>query len=274
VLNVGSMLAFRCDALVIGRFIDPAAVTSFDNGNKFFEPLTGLVLGIGVVVMPTATKLRTAGRLEELRPIFLKWSKVSLSIVLAVSLYLLVLGPEFLGWWIAPEYEALSGPVLQILALSFIVFLPVRGVALPILMGLGRPARPALALLVMGALNVALSIALVGPLGIEGVALGTAIPNVLFAGAVLWLACRELGVPVSEYVLYVAGRASVGALAPLGVGLALEYGIGIEGFVPLVASGILMVAVFALVWVLFVFRGDPHIDLRAMLARRAAREAP
>ena len=65
---------------------------------------------------------------------------------------------------------------------SFLIFLPIRGVALPILMGLGKPGRPAVALLVMGLLNLGLSIALIGPLGLVGVALGTAVPNVLFAG--------------------------------------------------------------------------------------------
>ena len=86
------------------------------------------------------------------------------------------------------------------------------------------------------------------------------------------MACRELGVPVREYVVYVAGRSTIGALVPLGVGLGLKYGIGIEGFVPLFASGLAMVAVFGVVWVLFVFRGDPHVDLAALLARRLGRK--
>ena len=48
--------------------------------------------------------------------------------------------------------------------------------------------------LLAGVLNVVLSVALARPLGLAGVALGTAIPNVLFAAAVLVMACRELGV--------------------------------------------------------------------------------
>jgi O-antigen/teichoic acid export membrane protein len=274
-LNVGSMLAFRTDAMVIGANLDAGQVTSYDIGNKFFEPMTTLVLGIAMVVMPTATKLGATGRTGELADVLLKWSKVCFSIVLGIGLYLLILGPEFLGWWVGPEYAGPSGRVLRILMVSFLAFLPVRGVALPILLGLGKPGRPALALLAMGVLNVAISVALVGGLGIRGVALGTAIPNVLFAAALLWLACRELSVRVWTYVVYVGGRALLGALPVAALGLWLKNGFGVPGFTHLFVSGIAMVALFAVTSVVFVYRNDRLLDLRAEIARRlpgAARE--
>jgi len=273
-LNVGSMLAFRTDAMVIGAHLDAVQVTFYDMGNKFFEPLTQLVLGIAVVVMPMATKLKTTGAEDELSDLLLKWSKVSLSLVLLIGLYLLILGPEFLAWWVGPEYEGPSGRVLQVLMLSFLIFLPVRGVALPILMGLGKPVRPALALLAMGAVNVAISVVLVRSMGIFGVALGTAIPNVLFAAALMLFVCRELSINVRSYVAYVGGRALLGALPVAGLGLWLKFGLRVEGLVPLLLSGVGMVLVFALTWVLFVYRDDPYLDLRAELAHRLRRSPP
>jgi O-antigen/teichoic acid export membrane protein len=270
-LNVGSMLAFRTDAMVIGANLDAAQVTFFDMGNKFFEPLTTLVLGVAVVVMPMATKLQATGATDELKTLLLKWSKVTFSVVLLVGLYLLILGPEFLGWWIGPEYVRPSGRVLQILMLSFLVFLPVRGVALPILLGLGKPGRPALALLAMGVLNVAISLLLVRRLGIAGAALGTAIPNVLFAAALLVLACREVSVRVAQYLAYVGGRALLGALPVAALGLWLKLAVGVAGLGQLVLAGLGMVLVFALAWIGFVYRGDPFIDVGAELARRLPR---
>jgi O-antigen/teichoic acid export membrane protein len=157
--------------------------------------------------------------------------------------------------------------VLQVLMLSFLVFLPVRGVALPILLGIGKPARPALAMVAMGALNVALSIALVRSMGILGVALGTAIPNVLFAVGLLVLVCRDLGVRLTRYLAYVGGRALVGAVPVAGLGLWLKLGLEVHGPLPLVLSGAAMVALFALVWAGFVYRGDPYLDLGPVLAR-------
>jgi O-antigen/teichoic acid export membrane protein len=267
VLNVGALLAFQSDAMVIGHFLGPKEVTDFDMGNKFFDPLTQLLIAVGAVVMPMATRLKTTGDMAELQHIFLKWSKICLSIVLLVGLYLFALGPEFLGWWVGPEFVEPSGRVLQVLMLSFFFYLPVRGVALPMLMGLSKPAAPAIALLVMGAVNLIMSIVLVNSMGILGVALGTAIPNVLFAGAILLMACKELGVGLGEYLGYVTGKCLVGALVPLGLLAWFKYGMRVEGLVPLAAAGVAMVVVFALTWVLFVFNGDPYLDLGQSLSR-------
>ena len=49
---------------------------------------------------------------------FLKWSKVALSLSLMAGLFLIVLGPTFIGWWIDPSFEQPSGQVLQILMVS------------------------------------------------------------------------------------------------------------------------------------------------------------
>ena len=47
-LNVGNLLAFRADAMVIGAHLDPEQVTLFDMGNKFFDPMTGLLIAVSV----------------------------------------------------------------------------------------------------------------------------------------------------------------------------------------------------------------------------------
>lgn len=264
-LNVGTLLAFRCDALVIGRFLDAEATTQFDMGNKFFEPLTGFVIGIGAVVMPAATRLKSAGKLHELGPVLLKWSKLSLSAVLGVAVYLLVLGPQFLAVWTGPEFEKPSGQVLRVLMVSFIAYLPVRGVALPILMGLGQPQRPTLALLAMGAINVLLSVLLVGPLGLLGVALGTALPNVVFSLFVARAACREVGVGSGDFASYVLARPLLGALPAAAALWAWGHFVRVDTWWELVVGGAILVLVFAATWIGFVLRGDRWIRLPGRL---------
>lgn len=270
-LNFGTQLAYRTDALVVGGFLDGTAVTDYDVGNKFFDPLTSFLLGIGMVVMPVATRFQGSGRMEELRAVFLRWSKISFSIVLMVGLYLIVLGPEFLGWWIEPRYEQASGPVLQVLMASFLAYLPVRAVAVPVLLGLGAPRKPAIGILVMGAINLAISIALVRPLGILGVAIGTAIPNVVFALWMLRLACEQLQTSMRGYLAYVGTRAAIGSLPALGLLLGAKYGLEVQGLIPLLLSGIAFVAVFALTWIVYVYRGDPYVDLQGRAGQMLAR---
>lgn len=263
-LNMGALLAFRLDALVVGMHFDATErMTAYANGNKIFDPFINLLLAIGMVVMPMASSLRSQGREGEVRDIFLKWSKVATSLVLMVGGYLMVLGPAFLAWWLGEEYTPESGFLMQVLMISFFLFLPVRGVALPVLMGLGKPKGPAIGLLGMGIANVAISLALVGPYGLIGVALGTAIPNVLFA---LWfarIACKQLEVGFGEWFRYTLGRSVLAALLPVGGLLALNSVQLVQGFWPLFLSGLAYVAFYGLLQVLFVYRGDRYMDLYA-----------
>src|SRR5207249_12045033 len=147
--------------------------------NNLIVYLMDFIVAIAAVVSPMTTELSTERRTGELRDMFLTWSKVALSVALMAGLFLIVLGPRFIGWWIDPSFERPSGEVLQILMVSNLVFLPVRGVALPVLMGLGKPKMPTVAFLIAGVLNLALSVLMAKPLGLAGVALGTAAPNVL-----------------------------------------------------------------------------------------------
>ena len=53
-LNMGALLAFRLDALVIGAHMAPEKAAIYGFGNKIFDPFIQLILGIGMVLMPMA----------------------------------------------------------------------------------------------------------------------------------------------------------------------------------------------------------------------------
>jgi O-antigen/teichoic acid export membrane protein len=266
-LSAGARLSFETDAIVIGALLGVGLIPFYAVANSLVVYLMDFIIAIASVVSPMATKLNTEQKLDELREIFLRWSKVALSLSLMAGLFLIVLGPRFIGWWIDPTFERPAGQVLQILMVSSFVFLPVRGVALPILMGLGKPRTPTIAFVAAGLLNFVLSALLARPFGLAGVALGTAIPNVLFAGVVLALACRELDVSVSSYVRYVVPRAALGAVPVLALLLWCKLGLEVESLFGLAAAGSAMIVLFAVTWVFFVYRDDPLVDLRPHVFR-------
>jgi O-antigen/teichoic acid export membrane protein len=272
VLNAGARLSFETDALVIGAFMDVSAIPHFTVANSFLIYLMEFMLAIAAVVMPLATKLHAQGKATELREVFLKWSKIALSLSIMAGLFLIVLGPRFIAWWINPAFERPAGQVLQILMVSYLVFLPMRGVALPILMGLGKPGLPTIGFLVTGLLNLGLSVLLVRPFGLAGVAIGTAIPNVIFAVLVLVQTCRELNTPVADYVGYVVPRAVLGALPVLALLLWFKLGLDVRSLGGIAGAGVAMTLIFALTWVLFVYRNDPYVDLRGRFAGLRAEE--
>jgi O-antigen/teichoic acid export membrane protein len=264
-LHAGARLSLETDALVIGALLGVGVIPFYAVANSLMVYLMDFVIAIAAVVSPMTTKLNTEGRSQEIRAMFLKWSKVALSLTMMGGLFLLVLGPRFIGWWIDPSYEAPSGQVLQILMLSGFAFLPVRGVAVPILIGLGKPKAPALAYAVAGISNVALSAALAQPLGLMGVAIGTAIPNTLFALFVLVMACREVQLPLVRWLAYVVPRATIGALPVFALLLWFRLGLQVRSLAGLVAAGTAMLLVFGLTSIWFVYRGDPYINLRIHL---------
>jgi O-antigen/teichoic acid export membrane protein len=266
-VNAGARLVFETDALVIGAMLGVGAIPFYAVANSLVVYLMEFIIAIAAVVAPTATKLHTEGKVAELRQMFLTWSKVSLSISLMAGLFLIVLGPRFIGWWIEPTFEEPAGRVLQILMISSLPFLPVRGVALPILMGLGKPKTPTIAFIIAGIMNLALSIALAPSLGLIGVALGTAIPNMLFAAVVLAVACRELEISIGAYLRYVVPRATLGTIPVLALLLWFKLGIGVESLAGLIAAGSAMTLLFGLTWVFFVYRHDPYVDLLPHLVR-------
>jgi O-antigen/teichoic acid export membrane protein len=266
-MAAGGRLSFETDAIIIGAMMGVGFIPFYAIANSLVVYLIEFVIAIAAVVAPMATSLSTQNRHDELREIFLKWSKASLSLTIAAGLFLLVIGPRFVGWWISPEYEGPSGVVLQMLVASCFVVLPARGVALPILIGLGKPRIPTIALLAAGVLNVGMSMLLAGPLGLTGVALGTAVPNVLFALVVIAVACRELKVGLLEYIQYVVPRAALGALPMLALLVWFKTEIDVSGPTGFVAAGAAMAVAFSLIWILFVYRDDPYVDVRTPLGR-------
>ena len=266
-LTAGARLIFETNAIVIGAFRSVSDVAYYVVANSLVVYLMEFLLAIGSVVSTMATRLQTEGRLADLREVFLKWSKVAFSLTLLVGGFLFVLGPRFIGWWIEPSFEEPSGTVLQILILSSLVFLPVRGVALPALTGLGKPRLPAIAFLATGIANVLLSVALVGPFGLAGVALGTAIPNLVFAIVVLTAACRELGISLLEYVRYVVPRAALGAVPVVAFLEWCRLALNVTSFTGLAAAGSAMLLLFGVTAVFFIYRHDPYVDIRAHLGR-------
>ena len=126
------------------------------------------------------------------------------------------------------------------------------------------------AFLAAGIANVVLSVILARPWGLVGVAVGTAIPNVVFAIYVLIVACRELGVGVLRFLRYVVPRAALGAVPPLVLLIWFKVGMDVQNLMGLALAGIAMLAVYAAIWILFVYRDDPYVDLTPLFIRLRA----
>jgi O-antigen/teichoic acid export membrane protein len=270
-LGVGSRLTFQTDALVIGMVLPVDQIPYYAVANSFVLYLIEVVFAIASVAMPLTVKLRAEGRETDLRDVYLKWSKIALSVTLIPGLYLIVLGPQFIANWMGPAFEGPAGLVLRTLMISSLVYLPAGAVSQPILIGLGKESRPGISFLLAGIVNLLLSLALVRPLGLAGVAIGTAVPNVVYAVAMVVLACRHLSLSTWQYVDYVALRAGVGCIPVLGWLWWAQTALDVRSLLGLALAGVATVAVFGLTWMLFVYRDDRLVDVPGRLAQLVLR---
>jgi O-antigen/teichoic acid export membrane protein len=208
-------ISFQTDAIVIGLFLSPQYITYFVIAGRLVEYSKDSLRVLTTVLTPAVSVLEAKGETASIRRLLLDSTRYVLWLIMPIQLGLLILGRPFLTLWMGPQYDAgRSYPSLVILAVPLALALS-QSVSVRILYGIGCLRWFARAVIVEAVVNLLLSVALVTPLGIEGVALGTAVPNVVANLALAAYVCRTLGVGFGEFF----GRSFLAPLA-LAAGLA------------------------------------------------------
>jgi O-antigen/teichoic acid export membrane protein len=216
---VAGRVSFQTDAIVINAFLLPQSITLFAVAARLTEYAKDSLRVATMVLTPAVSALEARGDSRGIRGVLLHSTRYVLWMILPVQLGLLLLGRPFLRLWMGEEYAALSYPTLVILALPLSLALA-SSVPVRILYGTGRLRWFARAVIAEALTNLLLSIVLVRYYGIEGVALGTAIPNTLLNCAVMLYVCRTMGVGVGTYLRRSFLAPFAAALLPGGVWLA------------------------------------------------------
>jgi peptidoglycan biosynthesis protein MviN/MurJ (putative lipid II flippase) len=134
-----------------------------------------------------------------------------------------------------PQYAEWCFPATAVLSATLTIGVA-QSVASRILYGMGKLKLFARLALVEAFTNLMLSLALVGPFGLVGVAFAVALPNVLFCVFVITYACRTLEVTISRYLFACWLKPLCAACVPALVWLAVTP---VEATWPAIALGIL-----------------------------------
>jgi len=259
-------VSFATDALVIGAFMAPQFITFYVVAGRLIEYVKGTIMSLTKVLTPAISAFEASGNRSLMRATFLDGTRYVLWIGLPIELGLLVLGQPFLRVWLGQEFVDSSFTTLVILALPLCLIIS-QFVSSSILYGMGELGWYTVAVVLEAATNLGLSISLVGPLGIEGVAIGTTIPSICVNIAIAIHACRVIGVPIQQYL-----RSSVlmplliCPLAPLSW-LLLMYFIPIRGWGSFFFVGIAGTVIYGLTG-LFVEFGPTEVVRRLKDFRR------
>ncbi|HMC63301.1 MAG TPA: oligosaccharide flippase family protein, partial [Gemmataceae bacterium] len=199
VAMVAGRVSFQTDAIVISAFLAPQFIAFFAVAGRLVEYAKNSLRALTAVLTPAVSALEAQGDERSIQSMLVHSTRYVLWLVMPIQVGLLILGKPFLARWIDPEFAERTYPTLAILSGPLALALS-QSVSARILYGTGRLRWFSRALIVEAIVNLLLSVALAQPLGIEGVALGTALPNVLVNIAVMLYVCRSLGVGVTQYL--------------------------------------------------------------------------
>ena len=212
-ISIAEKLRFGTDAVVIGIFLSPVAITFYAVGSKLVDYSVGFVEAMAEIFLPMASQFDAAGDSGRLRKLFVAGNRASALVMFPVCGILIVLGKSIISVWMGPKYIS-SYTVLLLLLLPRTLY-RAQAASNRILFGMYRHKALAIVVFIEGISNLILSVILVHYYGIVGVALGTTIPLVLTSLFFLppYL-CRLLKVPLKTFLAEAYS-------APLGLSLLL-----------------------------------------------------
>ncbi len=246
---IAGRISFKTDAIVIGLCGSLDLIPFFDMPSRLVEYSKNLIRSATTTLTPAFSSLDARGSKAAIRELFLTGSRCALYLAAPIQLCLLMFGGAFLQLWLKDaEYRIKGEPILWILAGTISVGM-LQSVAARVLYGVGQIRRFARLMLLEAAINLGLSLALFPVMGINGVALGTAIPNVAMCLYILVRVCIML--EIDDRTLF--RQALVKPVIAMGLLFAYWWGVADDlppttwrGFLGLTGSGTLGYALLVL----------------------------
>jgi O-antigen/teichoic acid export membrane protein len=265
IIQIADILRFQVDAAVIGFMLPerPDGIAIFGVGTRLAGIAYYVIGAISAVLVPRFSGLDETADKAGLADLLRKANTITGLVSVFLLTNLAVVGPQFLMLWLGKPWVVTSGHILLVLLPAYFIL----GISLPnaAMLFAGAKLRGLTTLNATEAVaNLVLSAALVRPLGLYGVALGTAIPLAVFRGVIFpKLVERETGLPVRAY-----WRQHLRIILVLAVYLVLVGGlstVSFSGYPAFFLTCIASTAVFVVLTSLMI------PETRAMVRERIAR---
>jgi O-antigen/teichoic acid export membrane protein len=175
--TVGFYLRFFTDSIVITWSLGVSLIAHFSVAAKLMEYFMAVLYAVTQPLMSRMSELDSMARPAELQALFLRSTRFTSLLTFLIGSLLLLKGEGLLTLWAGPRFSG-SVTILYVLLSGFVVALA-QSPSLVVLQARGHVRTVGLIGLGEGLLNLTLSLALARPLGLLGVALGTAIPLLL-----------------------------------------------------------------------------------------------
>ena len=200
---VSEQLVYATDSIVIGFRLGLLAVVPYSIAHRLCEMMRQPIHQVGIVSLPRASELHRNRQTEQLTQLVL--GSMGLSVLLAGASLVggWSFGAMLVRIWMPPDYRSVAEThnLMLLLVAAQIIALPV-GILRKSLVGAGFVKLPSLLVFAGAIANLVVSLLLVGPYGVYGVAYGTLIPIVLIDGLLLLpIGLKHLGISRRRAIL-------------------------------------------------------------------------
>jgi O-antigen/teichoic acid export membrane protein len=218
-IGIADLIVYSSDRIVLSAFRSTATVGLFEGVIRPHALVRQLHSTLVVTIVPVASGFIAVGDEERLHDLLLRGTRYVMAIVAPVTVVLMVMSAPLLEAWLGPQFRV-AAPAMAIL-LSYWIVNAATGIGGAMLVARGRARTLTKLAWSIALLNLALSVALTPSLGLDGVAIGTAVPYFVLFPVVVHLVLRDFPVGlgrfartalVPAYVTAAATAAAVGAV--------------------------------------------------------------
>jgi O-antigen/teichoic acid export membrane protein len=255
----------QMDRAIVGIGINTAAVASYEIAQRIHLGAQLVQSTTASALLPTAAYLR--GRPETLRDLLLRGTCYSLAATLPVLTALFCFAEPLIRGWVGDEFAHVAGSAR--LFLTYLLLTALLSVGVGIVVALGRTRKVIVWAVINLAVNAAVSIALVGPLGVNGVILGTLAGQLVAFLPMLRLVLSQLETPAGLWLRRAVAPNLPGLAVQLAVSLPVALLLQDSGSLPLALAVVLASVAVSLVTFATVGLDAPHRQLLVDTLARA-----
>lgn len=176
-MDIAGRLQTKSDEITIGAFLTVVAVTPYALMRKLSEATHLLTKQFMKVLLPLASALNATQDRARLQDLYITGTRLTLAIFLPIATILILLAAPILHFWLGDEYTSYI-PVMAILTVASLAATS-QWPAAAVLQGIARHRLLGVTAMGSGIANLVISISLIHPFGLIGVAIGTLIPTLI-----------------------------------------------------------------------------------------------
>ncbi len=198
VAAISGVIWSQMDKVILATAAPVSVLTGYDIANRLQSAASYPLSFTTQAVVPAAANLSAMESTIRLRALLIRGTRYTLALSFPATIAAMILARPLIISWVGAQYAFMSGPTQLFLVYQLVISSATIAHTIPI--GLGRMRTIALYATAAMVINLVISIALVRPLGISGVIIGTLIGYGITAPLYIRLALGLLSMGVREFV--------------------------------------------------------------------------